>query len=182
MVRFMLWGVPVLLGACAPEPVRLRMAKRFRMPLLEDKRAIRLMLRGQFDHPPRIPRLAPFTDDELRSITTPTTVLVGARTEPFDAREVVDRARDLIPEAVVAEVPDAGHAFPVDHLDVVLASVEQIDTRPAVGPPTRRGAGPESRASPLDRSGRYPKFMFGSPRLFFPVPGVQAPPRGVPPL
>jgi len=50
------------------------------MPLLDDKRATRLMLSGQFNHPPRIPRLLPFEDDELRSIGAPTVVLGGART------------------------------------------------------------------------------------------------------
>ena len=93
MLGFMLWGVPVLLGALRPRPVRRSMARRFRMPLLDDKRAIRLALYGQINHPPRIPRLLPFTDDELRSITVPIAVLVGEKTEPFDADELVDRAR-----------------------------------------------------------------------------------------
>ena len=123
---FLLSGVPVLLGAFAPAPVRRWIAQRFRMPLLDDKRAIRLMLYGQINHPPRIPRLPPFTDDELRSIAVPVAVLVGERTEPFDADEVVTRAKALIPHATVALVPDAGHAFPVDHVDLVLACVEQL--------------------------------------------------------
>ena len=126
MLGFMLWGVPVLLGAFAPERLRLRMAKRFRTALLEDKRAIRLALYGQFNHPPRIPRLLPFIDDELRSIRLPVTVLVGERTEPFDAEEVVTRAETLIPHATVALVPSAGHAFPLDHVDCVISRIEQL--------------------------------------------------------
>ncbi|MGZ6972391.1 MAG: alpha/beta fold hydrolase [Acidimicrobiia bacterium] len=121
VLGFMLWGVPVLLGALAPSPVRRWMAKRLRMPLLEDKRAIRLALYGQINHPPRIPRLLPFTDEELRSITVPVVVLVGDKTEPFDADEVVNRANALIPHAKVALVPNAGHAFPLDHIDLVLS-------------------------------------------------------------
>jgi pimeloyl-ACP methyl ester carboxylesterase len=124
MLGFMLWGVPVLLGAWAPERVRLRMAKRFRMALLEDKRAIRLALRGQIDHPPRIPRLLPFADEELASIDRPVCVLVGAHTEVFDVDEVVARAQRLVPGATVATVPDAGHAFPVDHVGLVVSYVE----------------------------------------------------------
>ena len=130
MFGFMLSGVPVLLGTFAPTPVRRWMARRFRMPLLDDKRAIRLMLYGQINHPPRIPRLLPFTDDELRAIAVPVVVLVGARTEPFDPDEVVSRAKALIPHATVALVPDAGHAFPVDHIDLVLACVEQVTNAP----------------------------------------------------
>jgi pimeloyl-ACP methyl ester carboxylesterase len=126
MLGFMLWGVPVLLGAYAPQRVRQWMAKRFRMALLNDKRAIRLTLYGQVNHPPRIPRLLPFTDDELRSISSPVTVLVGERTEPLDADEVITRAKTFIPQVNVALVPDAGHAFPVDHIDLVLSHIEHM--------------------------------------------------------
>lgn len=126
MLGFMLSGVPVLLGAFAPGPLRRRIARRFRMPLLNDQRALRLMLSGQINHPPRIPRLLPFSDDELRSIALPTTVLIGERTEPFDADEVATRAKTTIPHASVAFVPDAGHAFPVDHIDLVLSNLEPV--------------------------------------------------------
>jgi len=87
--------------------------------------AIRLALRGQIDHPPRIPRLLPFADEELASIDRPVCVLVGAHTEVFDVDEVVGRAR-LIPAATVATVPDGGHAFPVDHVDLVVSYVEAM--------------------------------------------------------
>lgn len=126
MLGFMLWGVPVLLGAFAPGPLRRWIARRFRMPLLNDKRAIRLTLYGQVNHPPRIPRLLPFTDDELCSIDVPVAVLIGERTEPFDPDEVVARAKATIPHASVALVPGAGHAFPVDHIDLVLTYVEHL--------------------------------------------------------
>jgi pimeloyl-ACP methyl ester carboxylesterase len=102
------------------------MAKRFRMALLEDKRAIRLALHGQINHPPRIPRLLPFTDHELLSITAPVVVLVGERTEPLDANELTTRARTLIRSVDVALVPDAGHAFPLDHVELVLSYVNQM--------------------------------------------------------
>jgi pimeloyl-ACP methyl ester carboxylesterase len=127
VLRFMLWGVPVLIGALAPAPVRRWMAGRSRMPLLDDKRAIRLMLYGQLNHPLRIPRLRPFTDDELRSITVPVALLVGEKTEPFDADELIDRARTLIPNADVRLVPNAGHAFPVDHVDLVVSYIAPVN-------------------------------------------------------
>jgi pimeloyl-ACP methyl ester carboxylesterase len=130
MLGFMLWGVPVLLGAFAPTPMRRWMAKRFRMPLLDDKRAIRLTLYGQMNHPPRIPRLLPFTDDELRSITVPITVLVGEKTEPFDPNEITSRAKALIPHANVELVRNAGHAFPLDHIDLVLSYLPPITETP----------------------------------------------------
>jgi pimeloyl-ACP methyl ester carboxylesterase len=125
----MLWGFPVLLGTVAPEALRHRIGKRFRMPLLEDKRAARLLLAGQFNHPPRIPRLLPFTDDELRAIEVPISVLVGQQTEVFDPDEIVTRAQSLIPQIDVGLVPGAGHAFPVDHVDLVLSHLEAITAR-----------------------------------------------------
>ncbi len=127
ILRFMCWGVPVLLGALAPAPVRRSMARRFRMPLLDEKRAIRLALYGQLNHPPRIPRLLPFSDDELRSITIPTAVLVGEKTEVFDAHELINRAKALIPHADVTLVPNAGHAFPLEHIDLVLSYLAPVD-------------------------------------------------------
>jgi pimeloyl-ACP methyl ester carboxylesterase len=53
-------------------------------------------------------------------------VLVGERTEPLDADEVITRAKTFIPQVNVALVPDAGHAFPVDHIDLVLSHIEQL--------------------------------------------------------
>jgi pimeloyl-ACP methyl ester carboxylesterase len=125
LLRFMLWGVPVLLGALAPAPVRRWMAVRFRMPLLNDKRAIRMALHGQLNHPLRVPPLLPFSDQELRSISVPVVVLVGERTEVFDRTEVVERAT-LIPRAHVEVVPNAGHAFPVDHVELVVSRLTAV--------------------------------------------------------
>jgi pimeloyl-ACP methyl ester carboxylesterase len=131
LLGFVLWGFPVLLGAFAPGPVRRRMARHFRMALLNDKRAIRLALFGQVNHPPRIPKLLPFDDEELRSIGVSVVVLVGERTEPFDVDEVVGRAATSIPNVRVAVVPGAGHAFPVDHVDLVLSYVASVAGAPA---------------------------------------------------
>jgi pimeloyl-ACP methyl ester carboxylesterase len=67
----------------------------------------------------------PFTDHELRSITVPVTVLIGEKTEPFNADEVSSRAKALIPHANVELVPNGGHAFPVNHVELVLSYLRQ---------------------------------------------------------
>jgi pimeloyl-ACP methyl ester carboxylesterase len=126
MLRFMLWGFPVLLGGLAPARVRRWMAVRFRMPLLNDKRVIRMALHGQLNHPLRVPPLLPFSDDELRSIAPPVVVLVGALTEVFDCAEVVERCQRLIPHVRVEVVADAGHAFPADHVDLVVSRLPPV--------------------------------------------------------
>ena len=61
----------------------------------------------------------------------PVVVLVGERTEPFDVDEVVGRAATSIPNVRVAVVPGAGHAFPVDHVDLVLSYVASVAGAPA---------------------------------------------------
>jgi pimeloyl-ACP methyl ester carboxylesterase len=132
MLRFAMSGVPVLLGGFAPNPLRRWIASRFRMPLVNDKQTIRLTLRGQINHPPRIPRLMPFSDDELQSVMVPATVLAGEKTEPFDPDELVHRASELIRHAHVALVPDAGHAFPADHVDLVLGHLRRATLMPNV--------------------------------------------------
>ena len=47
--RFMLWGLPNLLGSKAPGPIRRSMART--RPLLEDPRLMKLALLGQTNHP-----------------------------------------------------------------------------------------------------------------------------------
>lgn len=60
-----------------------------------------------------------FTDEELRSIRTPTLVMIGDREVIYDPEAVAERARRLIPGARVEIVPGAGHALFYDRPDVV---------------------------------------------------------------
>jgi pimeloyl-ACP methyl ester carboxylesterase len=56
--RFMLWGLPMLLGAAAPGPIR-RLLARWR-PMLKDPRVMRIALHAQMNHRFRLPGVAPF--------------------------------------------------------------------------------------------------------------------------
>lgn len=67
----------------------------------------------------RPPKLWVFSDDELRSIMTPTLVLVGERESIYEPYAVVERARRLIPNAYAEIVPGAGHALFHDRPDIV---------------------------------------------------------------
>jgi pimeloyl-ACP methyl ester carboxylesterase len=126
MWGFLRWGVPVLFGSIAPGPVRRWLARRARMPLLEDQRLMRMGLYGNLRHVPGFPPLRPFTDEQLRSITVPTAVLVGEQTEVFDAERLVRRARELLPHATVELVPGAGHALTASHVDVCASRVSHV--------------------------------------------------------
>lgn len=110
-VKFMLWGLPILFGSLAPGRVRRWIGRRFRMPLLDDKAIMRFALYGQLHFRARFPRPVTFTDDQLRSISAPVTMLVGEKTEVFDAATLVTRMRALLPGADVEIVPGAGHAL-----------------------------------------------------------------------
>lgn len=113
--RFLLWGVPVLAGALAPAFLRRRIGRRLRNPMLEDKRASRLVLCGMTRHVPGYPLFRALTDEKLAAITAPVHVLVADRSEPFDSTELARRADALVGCAHVTTVPDAGHALTVSH-------------------------------------------------------------------
>lgn len=116
--RFMLWGVPMLLGWLAPGPIRRRLARN--RPLLEDPRLMRMALLGQRNHPFRLPKPEPLTDEELATIGVPTTVVIAGRSAPFAPRIAAERARQ-IPSVTVDIVDGAGHDVSWSHVDRCLA-------------------------------------------------------------
>jgi pimeloyl-ACP methyl ester carboxylesterase len=118
LAGFLRWGASVLLASLLPRPLRARAARRLRMPLLVDARAMRLLRRGQRSHRFR-PEPAPLADDELSRITVPVTLLVAEHSELHDATEVVERAQRHLPDVQVRIVPGAGHALPLSHPDAV---------------------------------------------------------------
>ena len=116
--RFMLWGMPMLLGWLAPGPIRRRLART--RPLLGDPRLMRMALHGQRNHLFRLPKPEPLTDEQLGTINVPTTVVVAGRSAPFTPRIAAARAR-MIPSATVDLVDGAGHEVSWSHVDRCLA-------------------------------------------------------------
>jgi pimeloyl-ACP methyl ester carboxylesterase len=60
---------------------------------------------------PRIGVLPMFSDDELRCLTMPVLLLVGARDALNDSEKMAERMRRLVPAADVRVLPDAGHVL-----------------------------------------------------------------------
>jgi pimeloyl-ACP methyl ester carboxylesterase len=58
-----------------------------------------------------------FGQDELRQLRPPTLLLVGDHEVIYDAKQVVERARQLVPGIQAELVPGGGHAFPMDQPD-----------------------------------------------------------------
>ena len=79
----------------------------------------------------RLPTPSTLTDDQLRSITTRTLVLLAADTVLYDPAEAAARAR-LLADATVEVVPGAGHGLPFQFPERVAARlVEWVDQAPA---------------------------------------------------
>lgn len=121
--RFMLWGMPMLLGSLAPRRLRERLART--RPMLEDPRVMRMALHAQRNHPFRLPAAEPLTDDELRSISAPTAVLVAEKSAPFASKVQAARAR-LIPHADVVVIRGARHELSWTHVDQCVAQLSSI--------------------------------------------------------
>lgn len=118
--RFMLWGLPNLLGSKAPGPIRRSMART--RPLLEDPRLMKLALLGQTNHPFGMPAPIELSDDELRSVTVPTTVVIAGRSAPFEPALAAQRAA-RIPGAIVEVIDGAGHEVMWTHVDRCVTHV-----------------------------------------------------------
>lgn len=125
-LKFLLWGLPILFGSLGPAPVRRCLGRRFRMPLLEDKRVMRMSLYGQLHHRMQMPRPVDFSDDELRSIELPVVLLTGEKTEVFDGEVLVSRATTLLPHATVEVVSGAGHALTESHFELCASRVSHV--------------------------------------------------------
>jgi pimeloyl-ACP methyl ester carboxylesterase len=127
--RFYAWGAKVFIASLMPEPVRRRAAVRFRMPGLEDKRVMRMVLGGQINHPFRLPSDILLSDDDLRAITAPTLLLMGGESEIYRPEEVLARARATMPNLEAAVIPDVGHAMPIDPNAGVARRVDDFLSR-----------------------------------------------------
>ncbi|MEM7275779.1 MAG: alpha/beta hydrolase, partial [Actinomycetota bacterium] len=123
LARFMAMGAWGLVGTMSPGPVRRAIGRRLHQPLLLDKDGLRLYVAGQRGHPPKLPPLPVFTDEELATITTPVRVLAGARSTVFDVERLVKRVETTIPGGQARLLQDAGHGFTLTHFDDCLATI-----------------------------------------------------------
>lgn len=74
-------------------------------------------------HRTELPPPGLLSDEQLRRLTTPTLLLVGAESRTHDARRTAERARALLPDVRVGIVPGAGHSLSGERADLVNARV-----------------------------------------------------------
>lgn len=78
-----------------------------------------LLLAGQeksFDK--FILQMRPFSDDELKSLTMPTLVLVGDE-DVINDEDIFKKVKNLLPHSETGVIPDAGHFLSIDQADTV---------------------------------------------------------------
>jgi pimeloyl-ACP methyl ester carboxylesterase len=121
--RFFLWAIACGLASIAPAPIRRRAARWLRMSTVDDQQMVRMGMLSYRKYRPRLPKETSPSDDELRSITTPTLLLLGEKSQLHHARRVLARTRALMPALEAEIVPRAGHSLPVDQADVVSRKI-----------------------------------------------------------
>ncbi|MFI6802770.1 alpha/beta fold hydrolase [Streptosporangium canum] len=63
------------------------------------------------------------TDEQVRELSVPVQVLLGARSAVHDARAVAARLAEIAPSWRVEIVPDTGHALPVEAPDLITERI-----------------------------------------------------------
>ncbi|MEV5693208.1 alpha/beta fold hydrolase [Micromonospora globbae] len=130
--RFLLWVTAGGLASLTPRPVRRRLAGLLANATLRED-ALMGLIRASLAFRRRLPVAVPLTDDELASIATPTLLILGERSQMYDAASVAERVRRVMPAARVEIVPRAGHDLPVHSPELVADRIDAF-LRGASGP------------------------------------------------
>jgi pimeloyl-ACP methyl ester carboxylesterase len=128
--RFLAWVVIGGIAGLTPKPLRRQAARLLHNTTLLDDDLMRLALvTAGFRR--RLPTPPTLTDDELRSITAPVLVLLGERSQMYDASRVAARIRQVMPNARADIVPGAGHDLPMHSPELVIdRATEFMSTSP----------------------------------------------------
>jgi pimeloyl-ACP methyl ester carboxylesterase len=125
--RFLAWVIIGGIAGLTPRPLRRRAARWLNNTTLLDDDLMRLALvtagfRRRLPIPPAL------TDEELRGLAVPALILLGERSQMYDATLVAQRIRALMPSAHVDVIPGAGHDLPMYDPDLVTdRAIEFID-------------------------------------------------------
>ena len=123
--RFLAWVIAGGLAGFAPAPVRRRLAGWLHNATLRDDDLMRLV-RLVVAFRRRLPVPPTLSDDDLRRVDVPTLVLLGQRSQLYDARQVAERLRAVVPAARVEVVPGAGHDLPLYCPDLIADRATQF--------------------------------------------------------
>jgi pimeloyl-ACP methyl ester carboxylesterase len=130
-IRHYWWGIRMGLGIVGPRALRPWWARRLHSPSLLRVDDVLVGLKGAQLYRDRLPKMRPFTDDELRAIAVPTLLLLGERSSIHHARVAGQRVATLTPAATVELVPGVGHSLPMDVPDLVNERIVAFVSAPA---------------------------------------------------
>jgi pimeloyl-ACP methyl ester carboxylesterase len=71
----------------------------------------------------KLPSPKRLSDQQLRCITVPTLLLLGAQSRLYDPDQVAERARGLLPDVRVEITPRAGHGLPLQYPDQITERI-----------------------------------------------------------
>jgi pimeloyl-ACP methyl ester carboxylesterase len=131
--RFFLWAIACGFAGLAPAPIRRRAAVRLRMRVIDDQQMRRLAMLSYRKYRSRLPRESIPSDEQLRSVSIPTLLLLGEKSELHDARRVLARTSSLVPDLEAEIVRGAGHSLPYDQADEVSRRVLRFVTTHETG-------------------------------------------------
>lgn len=113
MGRFLVMGLKVVGAMLLPARLRKRASVRLGMPMLMDRRQMRMGLIGQIHHPFGLPLQVPL-NSELQAVSARTLLLLGARSEVHRSDDVFARLKANLPQLQGEVLSKVGHSLPVD--------------------------------------------------------------------
>jgi pimeloyl-ACP methyl ester carboxylesterase len=120
--KFLAWVIVGGLAGLAPRPLRHRAARWLHnTTLLDDDIMGMAVVTAGFRR--RLPVPPPHTDEELTAVGTPALILLGERSQLYDASLVAQRIRAVLPSADVQVIPGAGHDLPMHSPDALAERV-----------------------------------------------------------
>ncbi|GAA3098195.1 alpha/beta fold hydrolase [Streptosporangium carneum] len=120
--RFIRWALAGAIASMLPRTLRHRMAGVVDNGVLREDGLMRLMRVG-WSFRRRLPIPPAYTDEQIRELTVPVQVLLGARSALLDAQAVAARLAGIVPSWRVEIVPGTGHGLPVEAPDLVAERI-----------------------------------------------------------
>ncbi|MFG2075415.1 alpha/beta fold hydrolase [Nonomuraea maritima] len=120
--RFIRWATVGAVGSILPRTLRHRVAGATDHGELREDGLMEL-LRAGWSFRRRVLIPPPYTDEQIRELSVPVQVLLGARSALHDARAVAARLADVAPSWRVEIVPGTGHSLPVEAPDLVAERI-----------------------------------------------------------
>ncbi|MFC4145359.1 alpha/beta fold hydrolase [Micromonospora mangrovi] len=126
--RFLAWVLLSGLAGLAPAPVRHLAARVLRNATLRDDDLMEL-LRASFGFRRRHPVPPAVTDDDVRRLDVPVLVLLGERSQLYDAPTLAAHLAAQNPAIQVELVPEAGHDLPLSHPTLITTHTNHFTAR-----------------------------------------------------